>query len=186
MRRPSNTAVEVAQLVIDRLANDEQFVEEVTRKEITRRIEAGELVPAESLRVTGGLELTPVGRVSSLETGVKVLLAVLADVEELTDAQQEAIARVQELISEPAQPPDQAGEADGLDLDQADEHPIPVAEPVLESAAEPDDSRRYPTGFPAGASYVCGSCSGTVSEEQALLSWTRFREVLCSTDLANH
>lgn len=185
-RRPSDPAIKVAHLVVEALAGDEDFVAQVTTREIQRRVDAGELIPKDALHITGGLELTPTGRLAQFETAVKVLLAVLGDIadEHLTDPQRDAIAQVDVLINPQVPEPDVVDDAP-VD-DESDEEPV-EAPPADDSAtSEPVDGKSYPTGFPVDDTYACSTCDTEIPEDQALVSWTRFRVLLCPPCLSTH
>lgn len=146
--------------LLRKMLNSDEFTDAFSAEIINARIERGDLVPRERLQIGAAVELVPAG----LERDVR---AVLAAVDALTAEERAAlpeavIAAIDDLHTI-LNPPEVVEEA-----------PEPEAEAEPEEEPEPEDAPK-----------VCEACGVEVDDEQALLSYTRWRKVLCKQDHAD-
>lgn len=115
-------------------------------------VNAGELVPRERLQVGAQVELAPIG----LERAARGVLAI-ADGTDVPDELSDAL----KLLAAVFEPPDEP----------EPEAPPEPSEAVVEPPASDDEE----------LDLKCSKCGDEIDAEQALLSNTRWGEVLCRT-----
>ena len=174
--------------LLETLAQDDEYAEHVAAERIERLIADGELVRASSLQISGSLRIVSSTRIAALEAVVRHLASI-------TDGE------VDDDLIEAA--------IDALrgDHDEGDERPAKKKAPAKKAAKkkkkapakkkaakkkaaakkpeepEPEPPIRRPRGMPE--ELVCEECEleedgELLNEEQAVMSWTVFRKVLCS------
>lgn len=169
---------DAAERLVTDLAGDERFAAHVAKSEIDRRVAAGELVPISRLQLGGGLELTPMGRVATLEGAIASALALLdADLPNKLDAVRAVLVRVGAATPTAPMPPSPVTGAP---------EPAEVVEaPVAVVKDQAPDGR--PAGMLAeGETSECDWCKAPIGHEQANLAFTRFRTHLCKEHYAKH
>lgn len=185
---------QVADRVLALVVNAPELVEMITEREIARRIAAGELMKAESLR-NATFEMVPVGRVAGLNEAVDTALRHL-DVGEIREAIEVLEATIPE---EELERPDVAEQLRTMGLDdepeddddpeddepedeQADAaEPAPRRRPAPEVVVDDDeDDPARPLGMPdLTKKYDCQGCEAPITGEQAQRSTITCRAKLC-------
>lgn len=161
---------EIAERHLTGLAADTKFAAHVAKTEIERQIEAGELVPISRLQLGGGLELTPMGRVATLEAAIAAALELLdSDEADKLDALRAVLTEAREAKPAPAP--------------AAKAKPADKAAPTGEAVS---DDGRPPGMLTEGEEAECDWCQTAVDAQQANLSFTRFRTYLCKEHYQKH
>lgn len=184
------------------LLADQDLVEQVSHTTIQAQLASGDLVRAEDLRF-GQFEMTPIGKVSSLETAIDEALDHL-QAGRVKDAQRILLDTIPPEPAE-ATPAAAAPEPAAEPEPEPEAEPEPGPEPETEKpAVDPAARRRRPKavvpdpqeGIPApnrpvnlpklDRQYDCkgndedgDACGAVISGEQAQFSVSRFRTELC-------
>jgi hypothetical protein len=173
---------DAAERLVTDLAGDERFAAHVAKSEIDRLVAAGELIPIGRLQLGGGLELTPMGRVATLEGAVASALALLdADLPNKVDALRAVLGRVGAATSAPPGPMPQSPVTGPPEPAEVVDNDAPVV------VADDDRADGRPEGMlKEGETSVCDWCKEPIDHEQANLAYVRFRTHLCKAHYAKH
>lgn len=171
-----------AERLIAVLAADEAFGAWLSQTVIDQRVLDGDLIPAERLQFSGGLELVPAGRIHELETAIAGALAHLGTKPDAAAARDalNTVGNAQAPANGSARPAVKAPakRAKKTAAKKAPARPAKAAE--APSDIEPDGR---PTGMPSpNMTYPCEVCSAVVEGNEAQMPWIRFRRILCQED----
>lgn len=162
------------------------IIDAVSQAEIDRLVAAGELIPRERLQLGPGLELAPMGRMADLEHAIIDALEYIE-----ANKPRKALQALWKVMPPPA---DEAGPGDEEPGDDAEPEateppPGPAAEqPQADEQPQQDqETENEPStaALPRRAApdpdepQTCQTCGTDTDYDQALMSYTRFRLVLC-------
>jgi hypothetical protein len=178
-----------AERVLADLAGDPEFAAHVAQAEVDRLVANGSLIPRERLQLGPGLELTPVGRLSTVEDALLKALAALEQETPDVDAALVALSAVAVVADDDEADPEDE-DTDDVEDDDVEVKPEPDPAKARKPAAKKSGTRRSevvkktsdgrPVAMPTEDEiHHCTICGEVAPYPISKMSWIKGREVRC-------